>query len=124
MGIDPDGGDGPHGPWGRRAMGVQVEGLSWERRPREGERAYAAFLAYRDLGPGRTHEATRIRLAKRPAYLVPIQRWAAPHPPAKGPALPGPPQPGAPPPRVALAGGRLGRPPPRRARRGRPPGSR
>ena len=27
--------------------------------PREGEEAYAAFLAYRDLGPYRTHEATR-----------------------------------------------------------------
>src|SRR3954468_12705098 len=76
MGIDPDGGDGPHGPWGRRAMGVQVEGLSWERQPREGEEAYAAFLEYRDLGPGRAHEATRQRLGRHPGYLKPIDRWS------------------------------------------------
>jgi hypothetical protein len=43
-------------------MGARAEGLPWERQPREGEEAYAAFLAYRDLGPWRTHEATRRRL--------------------------------------------------------------
>ncbi|MEJ7638741.1 MAG: hypothetical protein WKF75_12385, partial [Singulisphaera sp.] len=58
-------------------MSARVEGLSWERQPREGERAFAAFLAYRDLGPGRTHEATRKRLGKRPGYLKPIERWSA-----------------------------------------------
>jgi hypothetical protein len=58
-------------------MGVRVEGLPWERQPREGEEAYAAFLAYRDLGPGRTHEATRLHLGKRPGYLKPIERWSA-----------------------------------------------
>ena len=56
---DADGDDGPRGPGGRRAMGARVEVLPWERQPREGEEAYAAFLAYRDLGPWRTHEATR-----------------------------------------------------------------
>ena len=51
--------------------------LPWERQPREGEEAYAAFLSYRDLGPGRTHEATRMLLGKRPGYLKPIERWSA-----------------------------------------------
>ena len=58
-------------------MGAYVESLPWERRPREGEQAYAAFLAYRDLGPWRTHDATRERLGKRPGYLKPIERWSA-----------------------------------------------
>src|SRR3954451_16993564 len=58
-------------------MGVHVEGLPWERQPREGEEAYAAFLAYRDHGPRRTFEATRVRLGKRPGYLKPIERWSA-----------------------------------------------
>ena len=58
-------------------MGVRAEGLPWERQPREGEEAYAAFLAYRDLGPWRTHEATRVHLGKRPGYLKPIERWSA-----------------------------------------------
>ena len=58
-------------------MGARAEGLPWERQPREGEEAYAAFLAYRDLGPRRTHEATRQRLGKRPGYLKPIERWSA-----------------------------------------------
>ena len=40
-------------------MDARAEGLPWERQPREGEQAYAAFLAYRDLGPRRTYEATR-----------------------------------------------------------------
>ena len=30
-------------------MGARAEGLPWERQPREGEEAYSAFLAYRDL---------------------------------------------------------------------------
>ncbi len=58
-------------------MGARAEGLPWERRPREGEAAYAAFLAYRDLGPGRTHEATRVHLGKKPGGLQPIERWSA-----------------------------------------------
>ena len=58
-------------------MGARAEGLPWERQPREGEEAYAAFLAYRDLGPWRTHEATRKRLGKSPGYLKPIERWSA-----------------------------------------------
>ena len=58
-------------------MSERVGVLPWERQPREGEEAYAAFLAYRDLGPTRTHEATRKRLGKRPGYLKPIERWSA-----------------------------------------------
>ncbi len=58
-------------------MSAHVERLPWERQPREAEEAYAAFLAYRDLGPSRTHEATRKRLGKRPGYLKPIERWSA-----------------------------------------------
>ena len=81
-------------------MSARVESLPWERQPREGEQAYAAFLAYRDLGPSRTHEATRKRLGKRPGYLKPIERWSALR-------------------RLAPAVVRLGRPPASRARRGR-----
>jgi len=58
-------------------MSARVEILPWERQPREGEEAFAAFLAYRDLGPTRTHEATRNHLGKRPGYLKPIERWSA-----------------------------------------------
>ena len=58
-------------------MSACVEMFPGGRQPREGERAYAAFLAYRDLGPGRTHEATRMRLGKAPGYLKPIERWSA-----------------------------------------------
>src|SRR5690349_13852957 len=76
MGTVADG-DGPRGPRGRWTMGTRVESLPWERQPREGEEAYAAFLAYRDLGPYRTHEATRKSLGKRPGYLKPIERWSA-----------------------------------------------
>ena len=57
-------------------MSARVERLPWERQPREAEEAYAAFLAYRDLGPSRTHEATRKHLGKRPGYLKPIERWS------------------------------------------------
>ncbi len=57
-------------------MSVCVEVLPWERQPGEGEEAFAAFLAYRDLGPRRTHEATRVHLGKRPGYLKPIERWS------------------------------------------------
>ncbi len=57
-------------------MSARVEMLPWGRQPREGEEAYAAFLAYRDLGPSRTHEATRKRLGKSPGYLKPIERWS------------------------------------------------
>ncbi len=58
-------------------MGARAEGLPWERRPREGEHAYAAFLAYRDLGPGRTHEAMRVHLGEQPGSIKPIERWSA-----------------------------------------------
>jgi hypothetical protein len=58
-------------------MGARAEGLPWERQPREGEQAYAAFLTYRDLGPWRSHAATRERLGKRPGYLKLIERWSS-----------------------------------------------
>ena len=54
-----------------------MEGHPWERQSRAGEQAYAAFLAYRDLGPRRTLEATRLHLGKRPGYLKPIERWSS-----------------------------------------------
>ena len=44
-------------------MGTREEIAAWDRRPREGEEAYTAFLVYRDLGPKRTHEA-RIAIKK------------------------------------------------------------
>ena len=58
-------------------MGVRFEVTHWERQPREGHEAYTAFLAYRDLGPRRTLEATRLCLGKRPGYLKPIERWSS-----------------------------------------------
>ncbi len=58
-------------------MSARMERLPWDRQPREGEQAYAAFLAYRDLGPSRTLEATRKHLGKSPGYLKPIERWSA-----------------------------------------------
>src|SRR3954469_11415188 len=57
-------------------MGAPMERFPWERQSRESDEAYVAFLAYRDLGAGRTHEATRNRLGKRPGYLKPIERWS------------------------------------------------
>src|SRR6187401_2651919 len=76
--ADDDGGPRSRtGRDGREAMVERTEVLPWGRQPREGERAYAAFLAYRDLGTGRTHDATRQRLGKRPGYLKPIERWSA-----------------------------------------------
>lgn len=36
----------------------------WERQPKESEEAYAAFLAYRDMGPGRTLEGAGKLLEK------------------------------------------------------------
>ena len=47
-------------------MDARAEQQPWECQPREDEEAYAAFLAYRDLGPWRSHEATRMHLGKRP----------------------------------------------------------
>ena len=57
--------------------GAPEERLPWERLPREGVQAYSAFRAYRDPGPGRTHEATRERLGKCPGDLKPIERWSS-----------------------------------------------
>ena len=58
-------------------MDARMERHPWESQPRESDEAYAAFLAYRDLGRSRTHEATRKHLGKRPGYLKPLERWSA-----------------------------------------------
>src|SRR5918993_4015534 len=60
-------------------MNATMRVFPWERQPREGEWAYAAFLAYRDLGPWRTLEATRIHLGKKPGYLRTIEGWSGGH---------------------------------------------
>lgn len=44
----------------------------WERQPEETEKAYEAFLVYKNLGPGRTFTAVSRRLQKSGTL---IQRW-------------------------------------------------
>ena len=54
-------------------MDEHMKVYPWDRQPQEGEEAYNAFLAYRDLGPLRTLQATRVCLGRRPGYLKPIE---------------------------------------------------
>ena len=86
-------GPGGRGRWGR------AEGLPWERQPREGEEAYTAFLAYRDLGPG---GPTRRRANASASPRATSSRSSGGRPRASG-----------------AGGQRLGRPPASRARQGR-----
>jgi hypothetical protein len=51
----------------------------WERRPKESEQAYQAFLIFRDLGAERSHEAARERLGKGSGYLRVIEDWSGRH---------------------------------------------
>lgn len=44
----------------------------WERQPKEGEAAYAAFVKYRDMGETRTLKAVAAKLQK--SYTL-IRRW-------------------------------------------------
>lgn len=47
--------------------------LPWERQPKETEKAYEAFLIYKNAGPGRTQIDTARRLKK--SYRL-IKQWA------------------------------------------------
>lgn len=48
----------------------------WDRQPGESDKAFAAFCAYRDLGPDRTHEKTREKLGKNSGYLRVLEAWS------------------------------------------------
>lgn len=50
---------------------------AWERRERESERAYRAFLVYRDLGLARSLAGVREQSGDRPIPLRTIERWSA-----------------------------------------------
>jgi len=71
---------GPASPDGATKVAMMAaargEPESWERMPRESAPAYAAFLAYRDMGAERSFVAAA-RLAGRHESLV--RRWAARH---------------------------------------------
>ncbi len=49
---------------------------SWERQPGETPPAFKAFVEFRDLGRGRTLEATRHKLAKGSGYNRHLQDWS------------------------------------------------
>ena len=48
----------------------------WGMRPGETSKAFAAFCAYRDMGPERSHEIVREKVGKEPGYLRQIERWS------------------------------------------------
>jgi hypothetical protein len=48
----------------------------WERQPKESARAYEAFVAYRDMGPGRAVRAVARELGKS---VTLIGRWSSAH---------------------------------------------
>lgn len=50
----------------------KAEIAPWERQPGETEKAYEAFLIFKNLGPGRTFKAVSDRLQK--SYTL-IRRW-------------------------------------------------
>ena len=50
----------------------KVEIAPWERQPGETEKAYEAFLIYKNLGPGRTFKSVADKLQK--SYTL-IRRW-------------------------------------------------
>jgi len=50
----------------------------WDRRPDETDKAYHAFATYLDLGPDRSLEKTRLKLAKEsPGYVRTLKKWSA-----------------------------------------------
>jgi hypothetical protein len=49
----------------------------WERRSDESAKAFAAFVAYRDLGSGRTHDKAREFLGKKSGYDRLLERWSS-----------------------------------------------
>ncbi len=56
---------------------VFTKGLElYERQDFESDPAWKAFLAYRDLGPGRTVAETVRTLGKRPSYRTTMESWS------------------------------------------------
>jgi hypothetical protein len=53
--------------------GVAAEPKPWEQMPAESGPAYAAFVAYRDLGPSRTFKAGADQAGKHESLM---RRWA------------------------------------------------
>lgn len=54
----------------------------WDRIGGEGgetTQAHAAFVAYLELGPRRTHEAARVKLGRRSGYIRTIEKWSTKH---------------------------------------------
>lgn len=49
----------------------------WEQRDAEPSRAYQAFLAYRDMGPGRSLAGSLDPGGDRPEVLRTIERWSS-----------------------------------------------
>lgn len=52
---------------------VEDAAFPWERQPKETEKAYEAFLVYKNLGPGRTFTAVAKKLHKSCTL---VRRWA------------------------------------------------
>lgn len=60
-----------------RTVKATPEQLSYERLPGETSKAWQAFRIYRDLGPDRTHENTRLSLGKTSGYLRVLEEWSS-----------------------------------------------
>lgn len=51
----------------------------WDRRKEETDRAWIAFVAHRDAGPGRAIKATSLSLGRRPASHRQLELWSSQH---------------------------------------------
>ena len=56
---------------------IPAEGIDpWERQPKESAKAFAAFAAYRDLGPDRTVAKAVTILGKKTGYRRAMEEWS------------------------------------------------
>lgn len=51
--------------------------IPWERRPDEGDKAWIAFVAYRDAGPGRTIKAATAATGRPSASHRQLELWSS-----------------------------------------------